>query len=45
MVFHPNLPAYSSKGILKTKLLYAINNSPNMDTDVRLHSAEGWADA
>jgi hypothetical protein len=39
------LPAYSSKGILKTKLLYAVNNSPNMDADVRLHSAEGWGDA
>jgi hypothetical protein len=40
--FSLSLPAYSSKEILRAKLLYAINNSPNMDADVRLHSAEGW---
>ena len=39
------LPNYSSKEVLKQKLYYAIENSPNMDADVRLHSAEGWADA
>lgn len=39
------LPAYSTKDILREKLLYAINNSPNMDADVRLHNAEGWADS
>ncbi|CAM9219760.1 unnamed protein product [Ectocarpus fasciculatus] len=39
------LPAYGSKEALKEKLLYAINNSPNMDADVRLHNAEGWADS
>jgi hypothetical protein len=39
------LPSYSSKEVLRTKLLYAIENSPNMDADVRLHSAEGWSDA
>ena len=40
--FSLSLPNYSSKEILRAKLLYAINNSPNMDADVRLHSAEGW---
>lgn len=43
--FTLSLPAYSTKQILKEKLLYAIKNSPNMDADVRLHSAEGWTDA
>jgi hypothetical protein len=42
--FSLSLPAYSSKEVLRQKLLFAINNSPNMDADVRLHSAEGWAD-
>ena len=42
--FSLSLPNYSTKEILKAKLLYAINNSPTMDADVRLHSAEGWAD-
>jgi hypothetical protein len=39
------LPTYSSKEILRDKLLYAIKNSPNMDADVRLHTAEGWGDS
>lgn len=39
------LPPYSCKEVLRKKLLYAINNSPNMDADVRLHNAEGWADS
>ncbi|KAL4132957.1 hypothetical protein PRIC2_003286 [Phytophthora ramorum] len=43
--FALRLPAYTSKETLRTKLLYAIQNSPNMDADVRLHNAEGWADA
>ncbi len=43
--FSLSLPAYSTKDILRSKLLYAIKNSPNMDADVRLHSAEGWTDA
>lgn len=43
--FSLSLPAYSTKEILRAKLLYAINNSPTMDADVRLHSAEGWADS
>ncbi|RYG70468.1 hypothetical protein EON64_00055 [archaeon] len=43
--FSLSLPHYSSRDILKEKLLYAIKNSPNMDADVRLHNAEGWADA
>lgn len=43
--FALRLPTYSSKEILRAKLLYAIQNSPNMDADVRLHNAEGWADA
>jgi hypothetical protein len=38
------LPNYSSKEKLRSKLLYAISNSPNMDADVRLHNAEGWTD-
>jgi hypothetical protein len=40
--FSLSLPNYPSKDVLRAKLLYAINNSPNMDADVRLHSAEGW---
>ncbi|TMW58661.1 hypothetical protein Poli38472_010220 [Pythium oligandrum] len=43
--FALRLPNYTSKDILRDKLLYAIQNSPNMDADVRLHNAEGWADA
>jgi hypothetical protein len=43
--FSLSLPPYSSQEIMKEKLLYAIYNSPNMDADVRLHHAEGWADA
>ena len=43
--FSLSLPCYTSKEILRNKLLYAINNSPNMDADVRMHSAEGWADS
>ncbi|CAM9945686.1 unnamed protein product, partial [Discosporangium mesarthrocarpum] len=42
--FSLSLPAYSSKEQLRRKLLFAINNSPNMDADVLLHNAEGWAD-
>ena len=40
--FSLTIPLYSSKQILREKLIYAIENSPNMDADVRLHSAEGW---
>ena len=40
--FSLSLPNYSTKEIQREKLLYAINNSPNMDADVRLHNAEGW---
>jgi len=43
--FSISLPSYSSKEIMRQKILYAIYNSPNMDADVRLHNAEGWADA
>ena len=43
--FSLSLPNYSTKEILKAKLLYAIYNSPTMDADVRLHSAEGWSDS
>ncbi|CAM9138781.1 unnamed protein product [Choristocarpus tenellus] len=42
--FSLSLPVYSSKEQLRKKLLFAIKNSPNMDADVRLHNAEGWAD-
>ena len=38
------LPSYSSKEIMRAKLMYAIKNSPNMDADVRLHNAEGWSE-
>ena len=32
--FSISLPAYSSKDILRKKIIYAIENSPNMDADV-----------
>jgi hypothetical protein len=40
--FSLSLPNYSSYERMREKLLYAIHNSPNMDADVRLHSAEGF---
>jgi len=40
--FSLSIPKYSSREILRAKLLYAIANSPNMDRDIRLHNAEGW---
>jgi len=40
--FSFSLPEYSSYEIMKEKITYAITNSPNMDADVRLHSADGW---
>jgi len=43
--FSLSLPAYTTKEVLKEKLLFAIKNSPNMDADVLLHSAEGWSEA
>lgn len=43
--FSLSLPPYSSKEILREKLLYAIKNSPTMDADVRLHNADGWDNA
>ena len=43
--FSLSLPHYSSKEILRRKLLLAISNSPNMDADVRLRDAEGWSEA
>ena len=42
--FSLSLPSYSSKEVLRQKLLLAINNTPSMDADVRLHNAEGWGD-
>lgn len=39
------LPHYSTKEVMRSKLIYAIKNSPNMDADVMLHSAEGWAES
>ena len=42
--FTLNLPAYSSKEVLRQRLFFAMKHSPNMDADVVLHSAEGWAD-
>ena len=41
--FSLRLPKYSTKAVLREKLLYAIDSTPNMDLDVRLRSAEGWA--
>uniref|UniRef100_A0A7S1CA38 HECT domain-containing protein n=1 Tax=Bicosoecida sp. CB-2014 TaxID=1486930 RepID=A0A7S1CA38_9STRA len=38
------LPAYSSKAVLRAKLWHAAWEALTMDADVRLHSAEGWAD-
>jgi hypothetical protein len=38
------LPQYSCKEVMREKLLYAVHHSPNMDADVRLNNAEGWAD-
>ena len=38
------LPRYRSKDELERKLMLAIHHSPNMDADVLLHNAEGWAD-
>ena len=43
--FSLSLPRYSSKAVMREKLIYAIKNSPNMDADVRLHNAEGWTDS
>lgn len=43
--FSLSLPPYSTKEIMRNKLIYAINNSPNMDADVRLHNADGWAES
>lgn len=37
------LPDYSSKDVMRVKLLYAIKNTTTMDGDVRLHSGEGWS--
>ena len=39
-----NLPAYSSKRVLRQKLQLAIRNTPTMDADVLLHNADGWGD-
>jgi hypothetical protein len=39
------LPAYSSKAVLRSKLLLAVHHAPSMDADFVLHAADGWADA
>jgi hypothetical protein len=36
------LPRYSSKGVLKDKLLYAIRNADLMDADFLVREAVGW---
>ena len=41
--FSLTLPKYSTKEILKSKLLSAISTM-EMDADVRLRSGEGWGD-
>jgi hypothetical protein len=42
--FSINLPRYSSAEVMKTKILYAINNCVEMDADFRLAGNEvtGW---
>ena len=40
--FSLSLPEYSSKEVLRKKLVMAISSTPNMDADVRQHTAEGW---
>ena len=45
--FSLSLPAYSSKGSLKDKLLKACSASPNMDSDFNTNAselAEGWGE-
>mmetsp|Transcript_2035 Transcript_2035/g.3979 ORF Transcript_2035/g.3979 Transcript_2035/m.3979 type:complete len:100 (+) Transcript_2035:2-301(+) len=42
--FSLSLPRYSSKEVLRAKLRLAVAEAPNMDADVRLHNADGWAD-
>jgi hypothetical protein len=37
-----SLPKYSSKEVLRTKLLLAIAHAPTMDADVRLATGEGY---
>ena len=43
--FSLSLPNYSTLEIMREKILYAINNSPNMDADVRINAGEGWSDS
>lgn len=42
--FSLSLPQYTSKEILRKRLLYAINNTVTMDADVQLHNADGYYD-
>ena len=42
--FKLSLPRYSSVEKAAERLRYAMKHSPNMDADVRLRRAEGWAD-
>lgn len=42
--FSLSLPAYTSKDILREKLLYAISNTVTMDADVQLHNGDGYND-
>lgn len=35
-------PKYSSKAVLREKLLYAIRNADLMDADFAMRTAEGW---
>ncbi len=36
------LPRYSSKAVLREKLLYAVRNADLMDADFLVRAAEGW---
>ena len=36
------LPSYSSKDVLRQKLLLAVHHASSMDADFVLHAAEGW---
>ena len=42
--FSLSLPRYTSKEVLRRKLVFAISNTPNMDNDFRQRTAEGWGD-
>lgn len=44
VVRHHRLPKYSTKELMKTKLMLAIHCSPTMDADVQTDEAQPFAD-